>query len=139
MPDALTEERLRWIHALESGNYHKGIGALRSSQAEDADTPGYCCIGVWCADSETPLIPPLDEGGEAIFAGVDVHWNRVDGYQFWRSAVQATPVLEDYLIAMNDGTPSLGDVRTGRQYHARRSHPFIARFLRKVWGLTDAG
>lgn len=32
----------RWIAALESGEYPKGVGALRTSNG------GYCCLGVAC-------------------------------------------------------------------------------------------
>lgn len=37
-----TPEEIEWINALESGEYPKGAGTLRSSR----DT--YCCLGVRC-------------------------------------------------------------------------------------------
>lgn len=135
MPDALTEERLRWIRALESGQYRKGVGALcgpvPATEFKSGEGYGWCCIGVWYAvHGETEDLEELKLTGG---------WNNDGDYDAWMRATQAESSLNDYLVAMNDGAPlkAFGGsvVRNGLP----RSHPFIARFLRKVWRLTDAG
>lgn len=48
--DAMKPERLRWLEAMESGNYRQGRQQLRRDDSVNADPPAwiYCCLGMAC-------------------------------------------------------------------------------------------
>lgn len=51
-PDEIREHRKEWLEALESGRYAQTRGMLCELD-EDANTVGYCCLGVACEISGT--------------------------------------------------------------------------------------
>lgn len=54
-----TEAQLKWIKALESGNYRQMIHQLRYEH-EQSNSVGYCCLGVACETFNLPYTPKPD-------------------------------------------------------------------------------
>lgn len=42
------EVKVKWLAALESGEYRRGTGQLLNKDKSDPDANGYCCLGVLC-------------------------------------------------------------------------------------------
>ena len=125
--DALTARRLDWIRELETGDRNQTTGLLCQIRK---NVPSYCCLGV-ARDVETP----------GYFQGEDFKYsfNEEMDYDFVREYYEFDVKMMDHLIAMNDGSEIIGDygvIRVGN-HSAKRDFKFIARFLRKVWGLTN--
>jgi hypothetical protein len=144
MTDTLTRDRLAWIETLESGRFDQGHGALLTQVTEgyyddeldeyietvpERETPSYCCIGV-----ARKVADPMWLDG---FTGED--WDENDDYEYVVVRLDISDKLKYHLIAMNDGDMVQADERRVlRSMRAPgRDFEFIARFLRKVWGLTD--
>lgn len=124
--DLLRARRLEWIGALESGQFRQGQGALFNQHVTrwdseypeeaveiDPDTESFCCLGV-----ARRVITPTWMVGELV-ESEDGHRN----YERVSNHLQLDGPVRTHLIDMNDDRG--------------RSFPFIARFLRKIWGLSD--
>lgn len=157
--DTLTARRLQWIRSLEGDTYRQGRGSLFRQDVVESDdwgseqpgevVPGtqeFCCLGV------ARDVPTGGEWSSPI--RVEEFDERVDN--LWVADYYGIPEkLRYYLMGMNDGdevtllhkrdsrddeyalvraAAQVGSrIRCSRQRH---DFPFIARFLRKVWGLT---
>ena len=123
----LRERRLNLVHALESGEYNQGDGALCTYQG--ADEYNFCCLGVG-RDVINPgyLVSSVNEVIE------DLSWDEQYDYEVVREHYGIDTDLEQFLICFNDGDKPYinGKWRKRRQ---QRDFKFIARFLRKVWML----
>lgn len=159
--DTLTARRLEWIRTLESGTYRQGRGSLFLQSVNygddwDTEAPGevvpgtqqFCCLGV-ARDVPT--------GGEWSSPIMDDE-SDMKADNLWVADYYGIPEkLRYYLMGMNDGDEvTLLDepLRSGERYalvravaqlgsrirysHQKHDFLFIARFLRKVWGLTGA-
>jgi hypothetical protein len=122
--DVLTARRLDLITALESGNYDQTTGVLCR---RTKDGLAHCCIGVARDRMEIGYF------SSALSRTYDAN-EEVD-YNFVEDNYEMTPELIDRLMCINDG---MVPVKSERAPNApKRDFKFIARFLRKVWGLTD--
>jgi hypothetical protein len=119
--DDLTARRLELIRTLESGRFPKARLMLYRRADNVGHVRGYCCIGVGL---RIQGVRP-----DRLNRELDTDYNR------FCDLYDTTMLLRDWLTSMNDGS------RRPLRKHIfgnERSHPFIARCLRKVWGLTDA-
>ncbi len=122
--EVLRKNRLGWLAALESDEWQQGTGALvnqetvwdpGSGYVAVPETQSFCCIGV----SREVLNP-----GWALTTNeyqVNNEWD----YERVKDACGIDRRTVDHLIELND--------------ERNRDFRFIARFLRKVWGLTGVG
>lgn len=147
----MRERRLNYLRQLENGDYWQANGALfkqdviyNYSAYDDVetrevlpDTESYCCLGVArkVADTQWLMGTELNQSDSN------------DDYILVRNLYGISSPLQSYLMAMNDGggvskplppkngTTKYKTIRTGGL--PARDFRFIARFLRKVWRLTD--
>lgn len=128
MSDTVRENRIALIRALESGEYQKTSGTL--SNRISSDTVAHCCIGVQ----------------RRIATGQEYIRDETEYYHEFMDDVNVSDNVRMYLIGMNDG--AWVEVDTDLEYPNAykkirntskvRDFPFIARYLRKLWRMSDA-
>lgn len=125
--DTVRENRIALIRALESGEYQKTTGNL--SLRISSDTVAHCCIGVQ----------------RRIATGQEYISDDKINYELFKEDVDVSDNVKIYLIGMNDGGGV--EIDTGLEYpnavkrvrytDKTREFPFIARFLRKLWRMSN--
>ena len=139
--------RITWIRALEDGSYDQGSGQLFRQDGHwegefdyegdflpDPDTATFCCLGV------ARDVPTVGEWS-AVITRVDSDDQR--DYEWVSDYYGISDHLKRYLMSMNDGEKLSNEQGTEDEWKwirhstASRDFKFIARFLRKVWGLSD--
>ena len=115
------EAIMKWIAALESGEYKQGTGVLH--RVID-DKHSYCCLGVACEIVKDELELPV------VLASEDT-----DRYQYGKDGTTGyfpCEVLHHYDIAYNMQEELISMNDTGN-----KSFIEIAEFLRKTYGLEE--
>jgi hypothetical protein len=85
------EIKAEWLDALRSGEYQQASGKLY-----DAQTGGYCCLGVLCDLAERRgIVSRTADGDGTVFFGSAHAIVDDDGVQEWAGLVSPNPEVPD--------------------------------------------